>query len=87
MELKLVWDGKEIEFTDEPLNLEFEGSPEINVEQFGRNSTIHIKFKPTAKLTAKLMIYVALLEMLQKTRANPDDKAARKWAWDCAFSE
>ncbi len=87
MKLKLVLDGKEIDLSDEPLDLEYEESPEINIEQFGRNSTIHIKFKPTAKLTAKLMIYVALLEMLQKTGANPDDKAARKWAWDCAFSE
>lgn len=87
MELKFVCDGKEIEFSDEPLNLEFEGEPEIDVKQFGRNSTIHLKFKPTAKLTAKLLIYMSLLEMLQKTGANPDDKALRKWAWDCAFSE
>lgn len=87
MELKLVCDGKEIEISDEPLNLEIEGDPEIDVKQFGRNSTITIKFKPTAKLTAKLLIYMSLLEMLQKTGANPDDKALRKWAWDCAFNE
>lgn len=87
MELKLVVDDQEIDLPNDLPCFEFEEMLELTVKELGRNTTFHLKMKPTAEVARKLLVYSLLLDLLREFGLNPDDELVAKWARKCAFGE